>query len=148
MAAAFRTLRDDSIKAGLLAGNCMFHRAADIHHLHAGLVQLFENIGRHAETGNEGRGTFLDHDVGRAFERFGHGGEQVHTERLVGQVLHLLHLYPDFFRLEPRHAECSEAACVGNGGCKLRIGNATHAGQHDRIFDAENVAKRCADRHD
>ena len=47
----------------------------------------------------------------------------------------------------PGHAERAEAARLADRGADLGVGHAAHAGEQDRMLDAEQVADRGADAH-
>ena len=148
VAAGLRALRDDGVEAAVFAGLRVAHGAADVHHLETGRVEAIDEMARrHAEARDEGRRAFLDDDVGGALERFRNGGEQIDAERFLRQLAHAAHLLADFVRAASGHAERAEAAGLRHRRAKFGVGDAAHAGEQDRVVDAQHVANGRADGH-
>ena len=147
MPAAFAALQDHRVAPGLLCLDRMLYGAANNHHLEAGLFQLLHDRHRHAEARHEAVRAAIDDDIDRLFEALRRCGQKVDTERLVGELAHLLHLAFDEVRRGARHAKHAIATRIAHRGGQFGIGDAAHSGQHDRVFDAQEVAKRGVDAH-
>jgi hypothetical protein len=133
------------VAARALGRHGVAHLSTQAHHQQARLVAALDHGSRDAEPGDEGAGAAFDDHVDGGQHLVRQGGEQVHAERLVRQPAHLLHLLADALRWLRRHAERAEAARFGDRGADPRVGDAAHAGQEDRVLDAEAVADRGAE---
>ena len=148
MAAGLGALGDHGVEAAVFAGLGVAHGAADVHHLQPRRVKAIDEVARrHAEAGDEGRRPFLDDDVGGLFQRFGDSGEQVDAERFFRERAHAAHLLADFVGAAAGHAERAEAAGLRHRGAEFGVGDAAHAGEQDRVVDAQHVANGRADGH-
>ena len=100
-----------------------------------------DHLGRHAEAGDEHRGAALDDLLDLADQVPGHGGEQVDAERLVRGLADLGDLGHHPLVGHGRGAEAAEPSGLGHRGHQGGVGHAAHAGQHDRVVDAEHVGQ-------
>src|SRR6185295_1891672 len=67
----------------------------------------------------------------------------VHAERLVGEVPHLLDLFGHLVELTRRRLDDPERARVRHRGGELRACDVAHRCLHDRVLDAEEIRHPC-----
>ena len=119
----------------------MAHLAAHAHHEHVAAVAELDDVAGHAEAGNEHGGPAVD-DVGD----LGHhvlrsGGEQIDAEGLVGALAHRRDLSVHLLVAHRRRAEAPEAPGLRHGGDEAVVGDASHAGQHHRVLDLQDIGQ-------
>jgi hypothetical protein len=110
------------------------------------VVAQLHDVAGYPQTGHEHLRALGDHqlDVGRHL--LGQRGEQVDTERLVGEPLHRPDLLDHLVLAHGGGAEAAEAARLGDGGDQGVVRDAAHPGQHHRVLDLEGVGQAGAHR--
>ncbi len=98
-------------------------------------VAEFDDVRGHAESGDERARATLDEEFHVVLQRFGKGGEQVHTEWLGGQFLRRGDLLRETFTRHGRGPEAAVTSRVRDRGDQFAVGDAAHSGEHDGVFD-------------
>ena len=102
-------------------------------------MTLLDDLEGHAQRGHEDRGAALDDDLHLFCHAARHGGQQVDAEGLVGALAHRR----DFGRhrrvTHGARTECAESPGFGDGADQRGVGHPAHAGQHDRVLDAQQL---------
>ena len=104
------------------------------------MAQL-DDVGRNAQPGDEYRSATFDYLFDLADQVAGHRRQQVYAEWLVCSFADSGHFGHHSFVAHRGGTEASEPSGLRYGGDKRCIGNSTHAGQHHRMFDAEDVGE-------
>ncbi len=142
MAARLRALCHDDVAAGVDRALRVVDLAAHVDDEEPVAMAQVDDLRRYAEPGDERararRTDGLDHgdQVARARR------QEIDAEGLGGRgadggdlPLHLVVIHDG-------GTEASEPAGFGDGGGHRGVGHAAHAGEHDRVLDAEQVAER------
>jgi hypothetical protein len=85
------------------------------------------------------RRTTLDDALDALLHLTGHRREQVDAERLAGGGAHLGHLLGQFVLAHGAGPERADAARLADRGDQPVVADATHPGEHHRVFDVEHV---------
>ena len=139
-------LGDDQVAARLHRG----HGVADLA-AHGGdedvvVVAELDDVARHAEAGDEHPTAMVDDGLHLGGHVAGHGGEQVDTEGPVRAVPHEVHLGHHPVLAHRRRTQAAEPAGLAHRGDQLVVAHPTHAGEHHRMLDLEDVGQ--AGAHD
>ena len=134
-------LGDHDVASGVEGAAGMVDLAAHVDDQHVVAVAEIDDVGGNPQAGHEDRRPAVDDLLHLSDQVARHGGEEVDTERLVGGVAHGRDLGHHALVAHGRGAEASEASGFGDRGDQRGIGDATHAGEHDRVVDAQKVGE-------
>ena len=116
MAAGLGALGHHEVAARLDGAHGVVDLAAHVDHQHVGAVALLDDLGGDAQRGHEGGGAAVDDDLHLLRHAAGHGGEQIHRERLVGGLAHGGDLGLHDGAAHGARTEATETARLRDGG--------------------------------
>ena len=117
----------------------MVDLAAHVDDQHAGAVALLDDLGRDAERRHEGGRAAIDDDLHLFRHATGHGGQEIDGKGLVRGLAHCGDLGLHDGTAHGAGTEAAEAARLRDGGHQFGVRDTPHAGQHDGVFDPEQL---------
>src|SRR5664280_676056 len=117
--------------------------AAHVDDQDAVTVAELHHLGGYPQPGHEDRGTARNDLLHLAGQVTGHGGEQVDPEWLVGGRPHRGHLLHHALVAHGGRPQAAEAPGLGDGTDQRCVGDTTHAGQHHRMLDGQDLGQSC-----
>ena len=109
-------------------------------------MAALDRLGGDTESGDEHGGATLDEQVDVSEHVAGHGGEQVDAERARGQCSGGSDLLDHLVLGHRRGAEAAVASRLGDRCGERAVRDAAHAGEHDRVLNAEQFGQTCLHR--
>ena len=134
-------LGHDDVTARIKRPSSVIDFAAHRDHEDVVVVAEVHHVGGNTESRDEGAGAALDEELNVGRERVGKGGEQVDAKGLGGEGAGGGDLLG---QLGARHGGGAQAAVpsgVRDGRGERAVGDAAHSGQHDGMFDAEELSE-------
>ena len=141
VATGLGALGHHDVAPGVEGPSGMVHLPAHVDDEDAVAVTQLDHFGRYSESGHEHRGAPLDDPLDLSHQIPGHRRQQIDAERLVGGPAHGGDLGDHLLGGHGRGPEAPEPPGLGHRGDERGVGHPTHAGQHDRVVDAEHVGQ-------
>ena len=139
MAAGLAALGHDGRGSGALDHAGQAHRGADRYDLDPCGHPSLHVLGGVAGTGDHDGHLLVDDHLGHLVGKRAHE-HHVHAEGFIGFGAKLVDLVAEPFGVRVHGSDDSQAARLGDGRGKARVGDPGHAALEDGLFDAQKVA--------
>ena len=135
MSTRFGALGHDNVATGVYGPLGVLDLATHGNNENVIAVTEINDVRRYAESGHERGGATFDEQFYVLDERVGECGEQVNAKRLVGRRLGAGNLIGQDFGAHGAGAEAAVTTSVRYSRGESGVGNTTHTGQHDGVFN-------------